>query len=113
MNINDVKKTICGPMIPVITNLNRDLSVNPAGIRNEVQYLIDHGIQKGRGVLLAAGAGGDFNMLNIEERKLVCRTIVEAAEERVPVLVGAQDTNVNNMIEMMKKNRCSKFKNLI
>ena len=102
MNINDVKKTICGPMIPVITNLNQDLSVNPAGIRNEVQYLIDHGIQKGRGVLLAAGAGGDFNMLSIEERKLVCRTIVEAAEERVPVLVGAQDTNVNNMIEMAK-----------
>ena len=102
MNINDVKKTICGPMIPVITNLNQDLSVNPAGIRNEVQYLIDHGIQKGRGVLLAAGAGGDFNMLNLEERKLVCRTIVEAAENRVPVLVGAQDTNVNNMIEMAK-----------
>jgi 4-hydroxy-tetrahydrodipicolinate synthase len=102
MNINDVKKTICGPMIPVITNLNQDLSVDHAGIRNEVQYLIDHGIQKGRGVLLAAGAGGDFNMLNLEERKLVCRTIVEAAENRVPVLVGAQDTNVNNMIEMAK-----------
>ena len=102
MDINEVKKSICGPMIPVITNLNQDLSVDHAGIRNEVQYLIDHGIQKGRGGLLAAGAGGDFNMLNIEERKLVCRTIVEATEERVPVLVGAQDTNVNNMIEMAK-----------
>jgi len=56
MDINDVKKTICGPMIPVITNLNKDLSVDHAGIRNEVQYLIEHGIQKGRGVLIAAGA---------------------------------------------------------
>ena len=102
MNINEVKKTICGPMIPIITNLNNDLSIDHAGIRNEVQYLIEHGIQKGRGVLIAAGAGGDFNMLNIEERKLVCRTIVEAAEGRVPVLVGAQDTNVNNIIEMAK-----------
>ena len=48
----------------------------------------------------AAGAGGDFNMLSLDERKLVCKTIVEAADKRVPVLVGAQDTNVNNMIAM-------------
>ncbi|SVD11080.1 uncharacterized protein METZ01_LOCUS363934, partial [marine metagenome] len=59
-----------------------------------------HGITESHGVLLAAGAGGDFNMLSLDERKLVCKTIVEAAENRVPVLVGAQDTNVNNMIAM-------------
>ena len=100
MNIEEVKKKIRGPMIPVITSLNKDLSIDVSAIRNEVEYLIGHGIKESQGVLLAAGAGGDFNMLSLDERKLVCKTIVEAAENRVPVLVGAQDTNVNNMIAM-------------
>lgn len=102
MDIVAAKKTICGPMIPVITSLNKDLSINVSGIKNEVEYLIEHGIQEGQGVLLAAGAGGDFNMLSLDERKLVCKTIVEVAKNRVPVLVGAQDTNVYSMIEMAK-----------
>ena len=100
MNIEEVKKKIRGPMIPVITSLNKDLSIDVSAIRNEVDYLIGHGIKEGQGLLLAAGAGGDFNMLSLDERKLVCKTIVEAADNRVPVLVGAQDTNVNNMIAM-------------
>ena len=100
MNIEEVKKKIRGPMIPVITSLNKDLSIDVSAIRNEVEYLIGHGIKESQGVLLAAGAGGDFNMLSLDERKLVCKTIVEAADNRVPILVGAQDTNVNNMIAM-------------
>jgi Dihydrodipicolinate synthase/N-acetylneuraminate lyase len=102
MNIDDVKKKIRGPMIPVITSLNKDLSIDASAIKEEVNFLIEHGIMEGQGVLLAAGAGGDFNMLSLEERKLVCRTVVEASENRIPVLVGAQDTNVNNMISMAK-----------
>ena len=102
MNIDKVKKKIRGPMIPVITSLNKDLSIDTSAIKEEVNFLIEHGIKEGQGVLLAAGAGGDFNMLSLDERKLVCRTIVEASEDRIPVLVGAQDTNVNNMISMSK-----------
>ena len=100
MNIQEVKQTLCGPMIPVITHLNDDLSVDTDAIQAEVDYLVEHGIRMGQGVLLAVGAGGDFNMLSVEERKLAGKAIVEGAEGRVPVVLGAQDTNVNVMIEM-------------
>lgn len=89
-------------MIPVITHLKPDLSVDEAAIREEVDYLVSHGLVTGRGVLLAVGAGGDFNMLDLGERKQAARAIVEAAADRVPVLVGAQDTNVDVMIEMAR-----------
>jgi 4-hydroxy-tetrahydrodipicolinate synthase len=102
MDIQTVKQTLRGPMIPVLTFLNNDLSVDAAGIRAEVNYLVEHGIVTGQGVLLAVGAGGDFSMLSVEERKLAARAIVEAAEGRAPVVVGAQDTNVNVMIEMAR-----------
>ena len=68
MDIDEVKKKIRGPMIPVITSLNKDLSIDTSAIKEEVNFLIEHGIKEGQGVLLAAGAGGDFNMLSLDER---------------------------------------------
>ena len=102
MNIDEVKGTLRGPMIPVITNLNDDLSVDHGAIRENVEYVVSRGITKGQGVLLAAGAGGDFPMLSLDERKAVVKTITETAAGRTPVLVGAQDTNVDTMIEMAR-----------
>ena len=103
MDISQVKQTLRGPMIPVITNLNDDLSVNHAAIRENVREVVDRGIVAGQGVLLAAGAGGDFPVLSLEERQAVAATIVEAADGRTPVLVGAQDTNPKVVIEMAKR----------
>ena len=100
MNLEDVKQTLRGPMIPVITNLNDDLSIDHAAIGENVRYVVERGITTGHGVLLAAGAGGDFPMLTVAERKAVTETISRAADGRAPVVVGAQDTNVNSMIEM-------------
>ncbi|MDJ0754160.1 MAG: dihydrodipicolinate synthase family protein [Ardenticatenaceae bacterium] len=102
MDIVKVKQHLCGPMIPVITHLHDDLTVYPEAIANEVNYLVEHGLVTGNGVLLAVGAGGDFNMLSVEERKIAAKAIVDGAAGRVPVLVGAQDTNVNVMIEMAR-----------
>jgi 4-hydroxy-tetrahydrodipicolinate synthase len=101
MNIDEVKQTVRGPMIPVITNLREDLSVDHAAIAENVRYVVARGLVQGRGVLLAVGAGGDFPMLTVEERKQVVQTIVEAAGG-TPVLVGAQDANPQVCVEMAR-----------
>lgn len=93
MDIAEVKQKLRGPMIPVITNLKDDLSIDHEAIRKNVRYVVERGIVEGQGVLLAVGAGGDFPMLTLEERQAAAKTIVEAADGRTPVLVGAQDTN--------------------
>ena len=80
MDIARAKERLRGPMIPVITNLNADLTVDHGAIHENVRYVVDRGIVSGSGVLLAVGAGGDFPMLSLDERKAVCKTIVEAAE---------------------------------
>lgn len=98
----DAKKTICGPLIPIITHYHDDLSVDHDAIRENVQYVVDRGVRTGSGVLLAAGAGGDFPMLTLDERKAVSETIVRAAGGRTPVLVGAQDTNPNVSVELAR-----------
>ena len=100
MDIQEVKRTLCGPMIPVITNLKEDLSVDLEAIKFNVNYVVERGFVKGSGVLLAVGAGGDFPMMTVQERKDVAKAIVEAADGRTPVLVGVQDNNPQVSIEM-------------
>jgi dihydrodipicolinate synthase/N-acetylneuraminate lyase len=102
MNAAEVKQTLRGPMVPVLTHYTSDLSVDQAAIRANVRTLIGRGLVRGQGVLLAGGAGGDFPMLTLDERKQVARTVVEAADGRTPVVVGAQDTNVQHAIEMAR-----------
>ncbi len=96
------QEVVVGPQIPVITNLKDDLALDLDGIRVNVDYLVDHGMVTGKGVLLAAGAGGDFDILTLDERKQVARTIVETADGRVPVIVGVQDSNPDVSIELAK-----------
>ncbi len=93
---------VAGPQIPVITHFNKDLSLDLMALREEVRYLVEHGIVTGKGVLLAAGAGGDFPMLSLDERKKVVETIFEAADGRAPVIAGCQDTNPLATIDLAK-----------
>ncbi|MHC4403084.1 MAG: dihydrodipicolinate synthase family protein [Planctomycetota bacterium] len=102
MNGSQVKQALRGPMIPVITNLDRELSVDHAAIRENVRHVVERGITAGQGVLLAVGAGGDFPMLSVAERKSAAETIVDAASGEVPVLVGAQDDNIDVVVEMAR-----------
>ena len=102
MDIAEVKQTLRGPMIPVITNLNHDLSVDHEAIRENVRYVVDRGIVRGQGVLLAVGAGGDFPMLSVRQRKQAARTIVAAAAGQTPVVVGTQDTNPAVSVELAR-----------
>ena len=61
MQTSDVKTLIRGPMAPVLTVYkNTDFSLDLAAIQENVDQQIHRGMTRGNGVLLAAGAGGDF-----------------------------------------------------
>ena len=74
MDINDVKQVLRGPMIPELSCFDSTLAVDHGATRANVQTTIERGIVNGRGVLLAVGAGGDFPMLSLDERRDISRT---------------------------------------
>ena len=91
MEISKVKQVIRGPLPPVLTVYKgKDLSLDLDAIQENVDQQIRRGMTVGNGVLLAAGAGGDFPLLSHEERKAVIQAVAEAAGGRVPVLGNAQ-----------------------
>ncbi len=101
MEISEVKKMVRGPLAPVLTVYKEDdLSVDPDAIQENVDQLIRRGMGKGKGVLLAAGAGGDFPLLTYEERKAVIKAVADAADGRAVVLGCAQSPSTAEAIQL-------------
>ena len=87
MDVLEVKERIRGPLAPVLTVFREgDLALNLDAIQENVDQQIRRGMTAGKGVLLAAGAGGDFPLLSFEERKVVIQAVAEAAGGRATVL---------------------------
>jgi len=100
MRISEVKKVMRGPLAPVLTVYKEDLSLDLEATQENVDQQIHRGMAKGKGVLLAAGAGGDFPLLSHEERKTVIKAVAEAAGERGTVLGTAQSPLTQEAIEL-------------
>ena len=58
------------------------------------------GLPEGTGIILSGGGAGDFSTMTIDERLKVAHTVVEAAEGRIPVTVGAQTTCTAELVEL-------------
>jgi len=100
MKISEVKKVMRGPLAPVLTVYREDLSLDLDATQENVDQQIRRGMAKGKGILLAAGAGGDFPLLSHEERKAVIKAVAEAAGDRGTVLGTAQSPLTQEAIEL-------------
>ena len=100
MDIAQVKQLIRGPLAPVLTVYEEDLSLDLDAIQENVDRQIRRGVTRGRGVLLAAGAGDDFPLLRLHERKAVIKAVAEAAGDRATVLACAQSPLTAEAVEL-------------
>ena len=91
----------CYITIPTMFS-DKNLDVDTQAIQNHVRFLLDQGVKKGNGIILAAGAAGDFSTLSFEERREVALAVVEAADNKVPVTVGGQTTDTRELIKLAK-----------
>jgi dihydrodipicolinate synthase/N-acetylneuraminate lyase len=80
----------CYITIPTMFRDDADLSVDHDALRRHVNFLIDGGATTGNAVLLAGGAAGEFSTMTFDERIAVWRTVIDAANGRVPIAVGGQ-----------------------
>ena len=94
------RQKLVGPCVPVVTFYEETLKLDLERLRAHIRFLIEGGIKDGSGFLLVGGAGGDFPLLTLEERKQVAAAAVEEAKGKVPVVVGAQDSNPQITLEL-------------
>lgn len=74
-----------------------DLELNLPAMERHVRFLLDGGINETTGVLLVGGAAGDFSTLSFDERLQITEVVVDAADGRIGVVMGAQTTSTREL----------------
>ncbi|MCI0627927.1 MAG: dihydrodipicolinate synthase family protein [Acidobacteria bacterium] len=100
MQATRARLTGCYVTVPTMFR-DDDLELDLASIRRHVRFLIEGGIREGTGVLLAGGAAGDFSTMTYDERLQVAEAIIEEADGRVPITVGAQTTSTRELVKLV------------
>ena len=94
---------LCGCYVTVPTMFrNDDLELDLLAMKNHIRFLIDGGLKTGNGVVLVGGAAGDFSTMNFDERVKATSAVVQEAQGRVPVIMGAQTTNTRELVALAK-----------
>ena len=100
MDLEEIKSNLRGPAIAMITPMKENFDLDTEGIRVLTRYLIDHGIKKGKGILMAATAIGEAPSLTTEERKYVMRIAAEEAGDEAILATSVQHTSLKEAIDL-------------
>lgn len=88
-----------GLITPIITPMNEDESINEQELRNQVNRLIDHGVNG----IFALGTNGESYALTYEEKLRVLGIVTETANKRVPVYAGTGCVGTKHTIAFSKE----------
>lgn len=103
MNRDELESRLSGCYVTVPTMFrDDDLELDLPAMRRHVRFLREGGIDQQTGVLLAGGAAGDFSTMTFAERLQVAETVIEEADGKVPVAMGAQTTSTRELVELAR-----------
>jgi Dihydrodipicolinate synthase/N-acetylneuraminate lyase len=80
MNTDFIK----GVIVPIITPIDKEESINEAKLREQVDYVIEGGVLG----ILAFGSNGEFYVIEDDEMERGLKIMVDQAAGRVPVYFG-------------------------
>ena len=89
-------KRLSGIVIPLVTPLTEEDTVDVESLKRLTDYCIDGGMT----ALYPCGTTGEMMYLTVEERKLVAETVVKQAAGRIPVFVHVGAWNQADTIEL-------------
>lgn len=100
ITVDEVRKRWRGVLAPIVTPFDDDGGLDIDRLQSNVQWLLDKGAKQGNTIFLAAGSGGDFTSMNLDERKQVIKAIADVVGERAPIIAGVQALDVRDCIEL-------------
>src|SRR5881628_4277262 len=90
-----MKLKLEGIWTPIPTPLTKQGRVDADATRRLVDFHIEAGIDG----LLPLGTSGEFALLQREERRTIVDTVVDEADNRVPVVAGVSDPSIENVVQ--------------
>jgi len=89
---------IKGVIVPIITPMHADESVNVEELRKQVNRQIENGVH----AIFCFGTNGEGYILNGVEKKLVLETVIDECNGRVPVYAGTGCISTKETIEQSR-----------
>lgn len=87
-----------GIVVPILTPMNEDETLNLDELRKQVDRMIDSGIHG----IFPFGTNGEGYILNAEEKKIILETVVDQTKGRVPVYAGTGTVSTKETVEQSK-----------
>ncbi|MBO0453014.1 4-hydroxy-tetrahydrodipicolinate synthase [Candidatus Enterococcus murrayae] len=87
-----------GIIVPILTPMHEDESINLEELRAQVERMIENGIHG----IFPFGTNGEGYILTAEEKKVVLETVVDQTNGRVPIYAGTGTLSTKETIEQSK-----------
>ncbi len=94
-----------GTGVALVTPFKKDFTVDVDALKRIVNYVIDGGVE----YLVVLGTTAESATLNQDEKELVITTIIEANNNRLPLVLGVGGNNTMQVVEELKTRDFSKF----
>lgn len=94
MNTDFIK----GVVVPIFTIIDKDEKIDEAGMRKQVDFVIDGGLQG----ILAFGSNGEFYQFEEDEMERGLKIMVDEAAGRVPVYFGIGAIGTKKCVRLAK-----------
>ncbi|KRO56087.1 MAG: dihydrodipicolinate synthase [Pelagibacteraceae bacterium BACL5 MAG-120820-bin39] len=104
MNYENLKKKLEGCYVTVPTPFKdtEALPLNFEALKEYVEFLLGNGLNKENCTLLFGGAAGDFSAMSFDERQSLAKKGAEIVDGRVPIALGGQTTNTQELVKLVK-----------
>jgi 4-hydroxy-tetrahydrodipicolinate synthase len=102
MTVESTRSWLRGPVVAVPTPFTEDLALDLGALRENIEVMVERGVRRGEGVLLVAGAAGEFPALSREERVAVMHASVAAAAGRAPTVTSIQHTDAREIVALAR-----------
>ncbi|MDG5491707.1 4-hydroxy-tetrahydrodipicolinate synthase [Psychroserpens sp. SPM9] len=98
-----------GTGVAIITPFNDDLSVDHHALAN----LVDFNIKNGTNYIVICGTTGESVTITKQEKQAIIKTIIDANNSRVPLVLGIGGNNTSAVIEEIKATDLSQIDTLL
>ncbi len=104
-----MRANIKGTGIALVTPFNEDKSVDYIGLKKLVNHCILGGVE----YLVSMGTTGESATLNLSEKEAVTKTIIEAADGRVPIVLGVGGNNTKEVAKALQQTDLSQIEAIL
>lgn len=102
-------QSLIGTGVALVTPFKKDFSVDTEALTRIVNHVVEGGVE----YLVVLGTTAESATLNQEEKELVIKTIIDANNGRLPLVLGVGGNNTYKVVDELKTRDLSAFQAIL